>query len=91
MKNPETIEYEKSINQFRFNDEHIPKAIYTMQLPIPVHTNPMIISSVERSFNPVFGGDKNNPRQKVLILRFTGLRDKFAAKPTLVETTYESD
>ena len=70
---------------------HIPNAIYTMQLPIPIQTNPMTISSVERSSNPVFGGDKNNPRQKVLILRLTGVRDNFAAKPTLVRTTYESD
>ena len=70
---------------------HIPNAIYTMQLPIPIQTNPMTISSVERSSNPVFGGDKNNPRQKVLILRLTGLRDNFAAKHTVVGTTYESD
>ena len=91
VKNPETIEYEKSLYKFRIKDSHIPNAIYTMQLPIPVQTNPMTISSIERSFNPVFGGNKNNPRQKVLILRFTGIRDNFAAKPTLVGTTYESD
>ena len=70
---------------------HIPKAIYTMQIPILIQTNPMTISSVERSSNPMFGGDKNNPRQKVLILCLTGLRDNVAAKHTVVGTTYGSD
>ena len=88
---PETIDYEDSINSFRLNDDNVPKAIYTMELHIPVQTNPMTIISVERSFNPVFGGDKNNSMQKVLIIRLTGLRDNFASKHTVVGTTYESD
>ena len=54
-------------------------------------SKPMTISSIERSFNPLIGGDKNNPRQKVLIFRLTGLRDNVAVKHTVVGTTYESD
>ena len=88
---PEAISYEASINRFRINTDHVLKEIYTIELPIPVHTNPITISSVERSFNPVFDGDKNIARQKVLIIFFTRLRDNFAAKHTVVKTTYESD
>ena len=60
---PEALEYERSINRFRLNETHVPKAIYKINLPIPVQTNPMTIDMIERSFNPVADGDKSNPKQ----------------------------
>ena len=82
---PETIAYEEYINRFRLNADHIPNTIYTMKIPILVHTNPMTISSIESSFNLVLGEDKNNPMQKVLILLLTGLRDNFSANILLLK------
>lgn len=88
---PEALEYERSINRFRLNNTHVPKAVYKIKLPSAVQTNPMTISSIQRSFNPVAGGDKNNPKQNVLIIRMTGLRDNFAATHISVGDTYDSD
>ena len=86
---PEAVAYEKSLRKFVMNDDHTPDIVYKVKLPIPVQTSLSTRTCESRTFAPVKGGEV--PKQNLIIIRLTGLKEKFAISSTSTTACYESD
>ena len=89
---PEAIAFARHIDSMRKNIMQTPQVTYKIVLPIPVQTQVGTYSYMISKFSPFESTDtKQGGKQFVLIIRLTGVMDRFVTKYEPVLEVYDSD
>ena len=93
---PEAVAFTKAINLHRENVEDLPEVTFKILLPIPVQTMPNSYTTSMKTFTPRNNDSSSasatvDQKQKVLIVRLTGVVEKFHQKFDDVIEEFDSE